>query len=341
MNELGRFFAFIAVIVFVPIALLLFWLILRIWPKEHSTTSWFLVSMFDVFFVILNAFAVCAWLGFGGAIWSFFTAKFGNLPNSYPYDQMWFYPWRVSLFFLVVACLVFGANKTIYALPRQRRILTHFLVSLFLIFTILSLNEPTIAGPICRWFVNPNALFFHADDPKRGSGRWSDYYGFDQEAKNYYHFEEELLGRNRDYHQEFDFYEHYSKRTIISTNIVDVASDAAKYLVLHDLSNYQLITQEQKNPLISKAVYTTPGFYVNLNPGLLRDVHFANDHSDTSYASVYRDRPDKVAVKIEVTQHSNSDSDQWLSHELECVMKGRFEGTRICDRRKLDTCNGD
>jgi len=208
--------------------------------------------------------------------------------------------------------IIFGINKILYGLTRPLRIISHFIFSLTLISVILILHEPSISGPFVRWFVKPSALFLNSADPEIARGeRLSDYYGFDQELKDYYHFEENLLRTHRFYQQNHDFYERFSKRIRNSTDMPESTVDAEKYLVLQAIANYKNITNK---PNIK------PDLSTMSDPGFLRDVHFIVDHHDISHSALYMDRDSVSVVKVQITQHTDGDSDKWLAHELECVM---------------------
>lgn len=45
--------------------------------------------------------------------------------------------------------------------------------------------------------------------------------------------------------------------------------------------------------------------------------HFKEDHSDLNCRTGYYNTPQDIAVSIQLTQHSGSDSDKWLLHEVE------------------------
>ena len=53
-------------------------------------------------------------------------------------------------------------------------------------------------------------------------------------------------------------------------------------------------------------------------PGILAGAdHFYQDHNDMTYEIDYFNLQTKVGPEVQVTQHTNSDSDKWLLHEVE------------------------
>jgi len=86
-------------------------------------------------------------------------------------------------------------------------------------------------------------------------------------------------------------------------------------LILEDIDDYT-IERENVDPLTGKVInldlYTT----VN-NAGILVFTGHFPDHRDTTYKVDYVNMSIPLSVEVQVTQHSGSDSDRWLLHEVE------------------------
>jgi len=94
------------------------------------------------------------------------------------------------------------------------------------------------------------------------------------------------------------------------------AQTASDYLILQDIVNFKFITQS-KNPL-TNIVKQIPGYSVRVAPGMLAGAdHFDMDHDDKTYEMNYDNPVTHMGVEIQVVQHTNSDSDKWLLHEVE------------------------
>jgi hypothetical protein len=81
-----------------------------------------------------------------------------------------------------------------------------------------------------------------------------------------------------------------------------LASSSADFLIKQDIGNYKFLGKGGGGQ----------------GSGLLSSTgHFNKDHADESYRGSYIDRPQRIGLKIEVTQHTGSDSDKWLRHEID------------------------
>lgn len=88
------------------------------------------------------------------------------------------------------------------------------------------------------------------------------------------------------------------------------------YLILQDIGTYKFITQT-KNP-VTKRIVQIPGYTTRNAPGILAGAdHFDVDHDDTTHETVYESDISDLGVRVQITQHSGTDSDKWLLHEVE------------------------
>jgi len=80
------------------------------------------------------------------------------------------------------------------------------------------------------------------------------------------------------------------------------AQQISDYLITNNIGDFLA----SANPTSGKG----PGIVVGAD-------HFYHDHADMTYRISYFNLQTKVGPEIQVTQHSGSDSDKWLLHEVE------------------------
>ncbi len=92
------------------------------------------------------------------------------------------------------------------------------------------------------------------------------------------------------------------------------------YLILEDIEPYRLFTG-----VPGRVFSGPPSKYSQTSTGGILDAagHFSED--DVSYEASYKEPNSKWPfVKVEVTQHSGSDSDKWLVHELDAEFRNYY-----------------
>jgi len=94
------------------------------------------------------------------------------------------------------------------------------------------------------------------------------------------------------------------------------AQNVTNYLILQNIGSYKFSTQSV-NP-ITDEVRQIPGYTISKNAGVLISTgHFRLDHKDITYETDYESDNADLGVDVQVTQHTGSDSDKWLLHEVE------------------------
>jgi hypothetical protein len=88
---------------------------------------------------------------------------------------------------------------------------------------------------------------------------------------------------------------------LICTTVV-VAQEISNYLIMSNIGDFVA----SRNPTSGRG----PGVVVGAD-------HFYQDHADMTYRISYFNLQTKVGPEIQITQHSGSDSDKWLLHEVE------------------------
>ncbi|MDA8098055.1 MAG: hypothetical protein M0042_00350 [Nitrospiraceae bacterium] len=101
------------------------------------------------------------------------------------------------------------------------------------------------------------------------------------------------------------------------------ADDAATYLIMGDIPPYYRLTITRD--IITDKVKTIPGYNIYRNAGILMGVsHFYLDHTDITYKTDYQNSEIGMGMEVQVTQHSGSDSDKWLAHELDIEFRNYY-----------------
>jgi hypothetical protein len=94
------------------------------------------------------------------------------------------------------------------------------------------------------------------------------------------------------------------------------ADEVSTYLIMGDIPPYHRLTQAID--MISEKVKTISGYTIYSHPGILAGAdHFSLDHADVTYETDYQSETIGMGATVQVTQHSGSDSDKWLLHEME------------------------
>ena len=102
---------------------------------------------------------------------------------------------------------------------------------------------------------------------------------------------------------------------IIWSGSVVYGQDAAEYIILQDIGQYQFITET--SDFITGEPKTIPGYIKFKGPGLIAAAgHFYEDHQDITFETNYV-KLGVMSVSVQVTRHAGVDSDQWLLHEVE------------------------
>lgn len=88
-----------------------------------------------------------------------------------------------------------------------------------------------------------------------------------------------------------------------------LAGSVSDYLIMQDIGSYKFVGKGGGGQ----------------GSGILAPTgHFSKDHTDESYGSAYINRSAKIGVNVEVTKHTNSDSDKWLQHELDIEFRNYY-----------------
>jgi hypothetical protein len=96
------------------------------------------------------------------------------------------------------------------------------------------------------------------------------------------------------------------------------------YLLLKDIGAFKIHNQSRAFP-DRKLRPITPYKKYNGSAGVLGGAgHFNLDHNDITYETGYDNSTVGMGVSVQVTQHSGSDSDKWLAHELDGSFRDDF-----------------
>ena len=101
-------------------------------------------------------------------------------------------------------------------------------------------------------------------------------------------------------------------------------SQETSYLILEDIGAFKLHNQSRAFP-DRKLRPITPFRKYNGSGGVLgASGHFVYDHNDVTYETGYDNSTVGMGVSVTVTQHSGSDSDKWLGHEIDEDFRNYF-----------------
>lgn len=95
-----------------------------------------------------------------------------------------------------------------------------------------------------------------------------------------------------------------------------LAGDVSEYLILNDIDGYKFTTEGRD--IITGESIPIKGYTVRTAPGdLIAADHFYLKHDDITYETDYVNVNVRLAVEVQVTQHTGAEADKWLSHEIE------------------------
>ena len=95
-----------------------------------------------------------------------------------------------------------------------------------------------------------------------------------------------------------------------------MTQEVMDYLILNDVAPYKLKRESREFP--DRKVRAITPYKIYNSAGILGATgHFVYDHNDVTYETVYLGGPNLSAPTVQVTQHSGSDSDKWLLHEVD------------------------
>lgn len=104
---------------------------------------------------------------------------------------------------------------------------------------------------------------------------------------------------------------------------VSYAQSTTDYLILQDVGDYMFKTQAKD--FITGQTRTVPGYSMRIAPGILAGAdHFDVDHDDKTYETKYVNRTIGFGIEVQVTKHTNSDSDKWLLHEVDAEFRNYY-----------------
>jgi hypothetical protein len=111
---------------------------------------------------------------------------------------------------------------------------------------------------------------------------------------------------------------------IMLVAIVALAADnAATYLIMGDIPPYYRLTQAFD--AYTDKLKTIPGYTMHGGSGMLAGAdHFLFDHSDITYETTYQSDELDMGMSVQITQHSGSDSDKWLMHEVDSDFRSYY-----------------
>lgn len=98
------------------------------------------------------------------------------------------------------------------------------------------------------------------------------------------------------------------------------SQDISDYLILQDIGQYKLSTPQKMIPGL--APIGGPKQYDGA--GIISGAGHFIDHVDKTYETMYLGGGEKASPTVIVTQHTGSDSDQWLMHELSRDFRNYF-----------------
>lgn len=98
----------------------------------------------------------------------------------------------------------------------------------------------------------------------------------------------------------------------------------ADYLILTDIGDYKKITKGGPSGNILAGVG-----------------HFGFDHKDKSYGIAYVNDITQLWIDVQVTQHSGSDSDKWLLHEVEDIFRSNRKLGELISGTEILMVNGN
>lgn len=103
-----------------------------------------------------------------------------------------------------------------------------------------------------------------------------------------------------------------------------MTQEVTDYLILQDIGAYKLHRQSRAFP-DRKLRDIIPYKIYNGSAGILNATgHFVSDHTDVTYETHYGNIELDLGVSVQITQHSGSDSDKWLLHELDVDLRDYY-----------------
>jgi len=94
--------------------------------------------------------------------------------------------------------------------------------------------------------------------------------------------------------------------------------EMANHLILQDIGTYRM--DRPDTALLGEP--PTGGPQESPGAGVLTGTGHFPDHADVTYEVLYRGGPGTPSPVVTVTRHAGSESDQWLLHEIETVLRG-------------------
>jgi hypothetical protein len=119
---------------------------------------------------------------------------------------------------------------------------------------------------------------------------------------------------------------------------IAVSQDFSDYLILQDIGQYKISTPEKLIPGFAPVggprLYESSGIIAGSG-------HFNKDHMDKTFKIMYLGGNGLSSPTVEITQHTGSDSDKWLMHEVERgFRRGDYEENMTPSRfRNIDGNN--
>lgn len=108
---------------------------------------------------------------------------------------------------------------------------------------------------------------------------------------------------------------------IILMPVTGFAQNMSDYLVMGDIGKYTV----SKPQAIFTGQPPVGGPTMNKDCGVLSGADHFTDHEDKTYRLRYMGENENTSPKVQITQHTGGDSDQWLLHELESGYRNNKE----------------
>ncbi len=345
-SGIGEFYIWFLIIASLQIVLLITWFIVHILSKKSSIAILITRTFIDLATIIISSIS----------IWFFSTTALGIPLGSGLWEAIFnsltcFNYYKLSILVILILFILYFMNQWIISLSKSNRIVIHFFQCIFVILTILIIFSPTFAGPVTRWFVNPDSLIRY-DEPfstLNNAKLCAECYGFDKKIISFYDFEMKLYESS-----EYEVLKPIEKPaappiTVPVTNTPSAPQpidqktqnlstqtendyDVNDYLILQDIGDYKLRTYRNISFTENKRINNNYILKIGVEP--FEGGHYIPDHKDIAYITEYsRERIKRQPsddsrskrlrficncgdVDINIVRHMGGESDKWLQHEL-------------------------
>ena len=177
LGPIASFSAFAVFSNVILAALLLTWIVIH-WSNKTTQQNLLFRTVIDAIVIVFGSFSLWFWgrlfykLTYGDGLWKTVTAGYSFI----------FYKYRLAIFFIMFALIIYALNKWISSISRIMRYFIHFSLCILLTIGILMVFSTDVAGPVTRLFVNSKELT--KIDNSIDYLRWSDLYGLEIDEKS-------------------------------------------------------------------------------------------------------------------------------------------------------------